>query len=112
MAQHRRQQRLRWAALTAAFVALAAAASFEVATGGWPAFPSGPSSADSKEAHAGTIVVETTTGECKKMKFDNDSGEITGDFRCDGSVLDSQGVPVPTGTIHRLNAIEDSFRGK
>jgi hypothetical protein len=120
MLRRRRQMQLRWPALVLAFLALAAAVYFAMATSFWSLFPSQASSeesaqiSDPKETHAGKIILKPNTGECEQMKFDNDSGRVTGDVRtCDSEiVLDSHGVPVPMGTIHRLNAIGDSFRGK
>ncbi len=45
------------------------------------------------------------------MKFDNDSGRPIGQFKpCDtADILDANGVPMPTGTIRRLDAISKSF---
>ena len=116
--RHRRQMWLRWSALVLAFLALVAAAYFETATNLWSLLRSRASSeestqiSDPKDTHAGKIILKTNPDQCEQMKFDNDSGRITGDIgTCDSKVvLDPNGMPVPIGTIHRLNAIGDSFR--
>jgi hypothetical protein len=69
-------------------------------------------SANSEAARTGTIVVQTGENRCEFRKFDNGNGRmIVEDMKsCDDSViLDSYGVPVPMGTVHRLNAISKSF---
>jgi hypothetical protein len=47
------------------------------------------------------------------MKFDNDSGRTIDNIkRCeDNVVLDAKNIPVPVGTLHRLDAISKSFSG-
>jgi hypothetical protein len=64
--------------------------------------------------HTGTIIVHESGDHCKEIKFDNDTGKtLERQVRCDGqNVLDSQGVPAPAGTIHRLDAISRSFFGR
>ena len=48
------------------------------------------------------------------MKFDNDNGRTIEQFKpCDNAgILDANGVPVPVGTIRRLDAISKSFSGR
>jgi hypothetical protein len=62
-------------------------------------------------ARTGTIVRQTDANRCEHMKFDNDSGRTLENFKsCKNAVvLDSRGVPVPMGTVHRLDAISKSF---
>jgi hypothetical protein len=59
----------------------------------------------------GKIVVQPGSNDCKQKKFDNQSGRISEHTSpCDDRiVLDVHGVPVPVGTIHRLDAIRKSF---
>jgi hypothetical protein len=111
--RHRRQMQLGWSALVLAFLALVVAVYFETATSLWSLFRPLVSSeesaqiSDPKETHAGKIILKTNPDQCEQMKFDNDSGRITGDIgNCDSKVvLDGNGMPVPIGTINRLNAI-------
>jgi hypothetical protein len=68
-------------------------------------------SANSESARIGVIVLQTDEDRCERMKFDNDTGRTIENFKsCDNTViLDSHGVPVPLGTLHRLDAISRSF---
>ena len=69
-------------------------------------------SANSEVARTGTIVMQTDENRCEFRKFDNDSGRMIVESveRCNNTViLDQHGVPVPLGTIHRLDAIGKSF---
>jgi hypothetical protein len=69
-------------------------------------------SANSEATRNGTIVVQTGENRCEFRKFDNGSGRIIVENTksCnDPVILDSYGVPVPMGTVHRLNAISKSF---
>lgn len=63
------------------------------------------------ETHVGKIVLQAGTGKCKQIKFDNDSGGFAeSSASCDDKIIfDKHGVPVPQGTIHRLDAISKSF---
>jgi len=72
-----------------------------------------PQSADQAGARVGSIVVQNNNGTCRVMKFDNSTGQtLQTSTHCDEpEVLDSHGVPVPTGTVHRLESISKSFRG-
>lgn len=62
----------------------------------------------------GKIVVGGGLNQCKQMNFDNESGRISEDrIPCDDRVvLNSRGVPIPQGTVHRLDAISKSFSGR
>lgn len=48
------------------------------------------------------------------MKFDNRTGRtIENERHCENTTtLDAQGIPVPEGTIHRLDSISKSFLGE
>ncbi len=61
----------------------------------------------------GTIEFQTDQNRCDLMKFDNDTGRtIAAPSNCQNNVtLDAHGIPVPTGTIHRLDSISKSFSG-
>jgi len=77
---------------------------------------------DAEAQRTGKIVLRADSGQCKKLKFDNRNGAMTEDpSPCDDElvfdsngvlVLGSQGVPVPQGTMHRLDAISKSFMAK
>jgi len=69
---------------------------------------------DAETDRTGKIVMQASSGQCKKMKFDNQNGAVTEDSSpCDDKlVFDSHGVPVPQGTVRRLDAISKSFMAK
>jgi hypothetical protein len=71
------------------------------------------SDADTDGARTGKIIVQTDLDHCRQGTFDNNNGRIvSNDGPCEGDiVLDAHGMPVPTGTIHRLNSISKSFSG-
>jgi hypothetical protein len=49
---------------------------------------------------------------CSRQTFDNQTGRMTRSQQpCEATAYDSNGVPVPLGTIHRLDAISKSFSG-
>jgi hypothetical protein len=70
-------------------------------------------SSDAQELQIGTIELQTGQDQCDLLKFDNATGRtISGRERCHSSVtLDAHGVPIPTGTVHRLDSISKSFLG-
>lgn len=72
-----------------------------------------PQPVDVQEMRIGTIEVQTAQDQCDLLKFDNDTGRTINEFKsCHGNVaLDAHGVPVPAGTVHRLNSISKSFLG-
>ncbi|HEY6257696.1 MAG TPA: hypothetical protein VIY51_18090 [Xanthobacteraceae bacterium] len=50
---------------------------------------------------------------CSQQVFDNQTGRMTTSPQpCEATVYDSNGMPVPIGTIHRLDAISKSFTNK
>jgi len=112
-----RHRRKRWASLlsflgiVAAFVVLATTFDFKGLL--IHALSEETQSANSEMARTGTIVQQAEDGDCVLMKFDNDSGRTIDHVKhCDNTaVRDAQGVPVPTGTVHRLDAISKSFLG-
>jgi hypothetical protein len=66
-----------------------------------------------REERTGTIVHEGDMNRCEQMTFDNESGRtIEYPAPCGNrNVLDAHGVPIPQGTVHRLDAISKSFFG-
>ena len=49
---------------------------------------------------------------CSQQVFDNQTGRMRqSQLPCEATTFDSNGVPVPVGTIHRLDAISKSFPG-
>ena len=49
---------------------------------------------------------------CAQQVFDNQTGRMTTTPQpCQATVYDSNGMPVPVGTIHRLDSISKSFSG-
>jgi hypothetical protein len=62
------------------------------------------------DARKGIIVLQPSAEQCRSVIFDNDTGRMTDVLRpCSKEVLDAQGVPVPHGTIRRIDAISKSF---
>ncbi|HUZ33420.1 MAG TPA: hypothetical protein VMV19_15145 [Xanthobacteraceae bacterium] len=60
----------------------------------------------------GIIAHQVGNQECAWARFDNATGRTTGASGCtNGVVFDAHGVPIPVGTIHRLDAISKSFSG-
>ena len=59
-----------------------------------------------------TIVMRSGTNGCQQRSFNNQTGQISDQTSpCHNDVvLDAKGVPIPTGTIHTLNSISNSFK--
>jgi hypothetical protein len=66
---------------------------------------------DAGAMHIGNIREERGGQECTLAKFDNDTGRTIEDsHHCENTaVLNAHGVPVPVGTVHRLESISKSF---
>jgi hypothetical protein len=66
------------------------------------------------QAYSAKLVRETETGErCSNRAFDNRTGRlIETSERCEKTVVDDKGLPVPVGTVRRLDAINKSFYGR
>jgi hypothetical protein len=72
--------------------------------------PDRPTEAASREnQRVGRIILEIDPDQCRQLKFDNVTGQISGTSTPCESAFDSHGEPVPLGTLHRLNAISQSF---
>jgi hypothetical protein len=58
-------------------------------------------------------VMNDTGNGCTQQILDNQTWHTSGAAQpCDPVLRDANGVPVPVGTIHRLDAINKSFMGK
>jgi hypothetical protein len=117
-AGHRRKKstRRRDIAISALCVSAVVAALILVAELGipWLSHPiSNPAinTTDADNSQIGTLTLQTDENKCELMKFNNETGRtIEHDARCQKDVaLDAHGVPVPMGTVHRLDAISRSF---
>jgi hypothetical protein len=60
------------------------------------------------------VMIDSADGNgCRQQVFDNQTWHMTRSQEpCDTMSRDSNGVPVPSGTIHRLDAVSKSFSGK
>jgi hypothetical protein len=64
------------------------------------------------DTHTAKITNESGGKGCSQETFDNQTGRITRSQQpCEATAYDSHGVPIPLGTIHRLDAISKSFSG-
>jgi hypothetical protein len=52
-------------------------------------------------------VIDELSRQCRN--FDNQTGRMTQGEPCEVVPRDAQGVPIPVGTIHRLDSISKSF---
>jgi len=68
---------------------------------------------ESQDIRSGTITLQSAQGDCQILKFDNDTGRPIGNSeQCHQRLtFDSHGVPIPLGTVHRLQSISKSFSG-
>jgi hypothetical protein len=80
-------------------------------------FSTAPAPVESGASHAdpngvATIVLHSSTSGCQQRSFNNQTGQISDQTSpCHNDVvLDAKGMPVPTGTIHTLNSISNSFK--
>jgi len=63
--------------------------------------------------HAGKITNEADGRGCFQQQFDNKTGRLTQLHEpCETVARDNSGVPIPVGTIHRLDAISKGFSGR
>ena len=105
------QQRHQALIVSGAMLLVAAGAAFATLIGGyWPSKQ--PTPVPISEDFRGAIVTGNLDGTgCSLQVFDNRKGRTARSQQpCDNSTYDSNGVPIPTGTIHRLDAISKSFR--
>ena len=75
-----------------------------------PIVENGASRADPNSV--ATIVLHSNTNGCQQRSFNNRTGQISDQTSpCHNDVvLDAKGLPIPTGTIHTLNSISNSFK--
>jgi hypothetical protein len=65
------------------------------------------------DLHTAKITRELGGKTCARDIFDNQTGRMTRSNQpCDETIYDSNGAPIPLGTIHRLDAINKSFLGR
>jgi hypothetical protein len=109
----RRQVLIRTTGIAAAIIALTVTANITMpwisAVGANGQMQSG----DAQDRRVGTIEVQSGQDRCDLLKFDNATGRrINASMSCHSDVmLDARGVPVPMGTVHRLDSISKSFLG-
>jgi hypothetical protein len=60
------------------------------------------------------VFIDTTgRGDCQQEVFDNQTWRVTRSRQpCEVTEHDANGVPIPKGSMHRLDAISKSFRDK
>ena len=76
--------------------------------------PAAARASQGNEFDVGTArITNDLNGKCATGAFDNKTGRITqSDQPCAEIPRDSNGVPIPVGTIHRLDAISKAFSGR
>jgi hypothetical protein len=58
-------------------------------------------------------IMDDSGDGCSQKTLNNQTWQVTESKQpCDPILRDANGVPVPVGTIHRLDAINKSFMGK
>ena len=68
---------------------------------------------DPQELRVGKIVLRTDADHCKRLSFDNNSGQITEESPCDTTMVGRHNaIPIPEGTARRLDEISKSFLAK
>jgi hypothetical protein len=94
-------------------VAVSAVAAIVVASGqATPPPVRSVSGMSDSELRTARVTREVVGAGCSQQTFDNQTGRMADSSQpCDPTVYDKNGVPVPIGTIHRLDAISKSFPG-
>lgn len=74
-------------------------------------FRRAPGATASAPSRIGKIVLDSSPERCRQLSFDNDTGRIyPDDSPCEESVpRDAAGIPLPVGTLQRLEAISKAF---
>ena len=69
--------------------------------------------ANTPDVGVGSISQQTDKGRCELVKFDNYTRRtIEYSQHCETNIVrDAHGLPVPVGTVHRLDSISKSFLG-
>jgi len=93
-----------------ASIAVVAALAIGFSTVPAPLVENGASHADPNSV--ATIVLRSGASGCQQKSFNNQTGQISDQTsQCYNDItLDAKGMPVPTGTIHTLNSISNSFK--
>jgi hypothetical protein len=110
-----RTQERRRALIVSGGILLLAAVSVAVAIGfprsGHPLnSPPTASAPPNSELRTAKFTNDSDGKGCWQQTFDNQTGRMTRSQRpCETTAHDSNGVPIPLGTIHRLDAINKSF---
>jgi hypothetical protein len=93
-----------------ASIAIVAVFAIGFSTAPAPVVENGASHADPDSV--ATIVLHSSTSGCQQRSFNNQTGQISDQISpCPNDVvLDANGLPMPTGTIHTLNSISKSFK--
>jgi hypothetical protein len=80
-----------------------------VLVGAWRAGAPGTSSTSDNDLRTARITRDEN-GTCAQQVFDNQTGRMMRSSQpCEATTYDSNGMPVPVGTIHRLDAISKGF---
>jgi hypothetical protein len=70
------------------------------------------SAAPDSDVQTAKITKDFGGKDCSQEIFNNQTGRTTRSPKpCEATALDGNGVPIPLGTIHRLDAISKSFPG-
>jgi hypothetical protein len=93
-----------------ALIAVVAVLAIGSSTAPSPLVQNGASQAE--PSSVATIVLHSSTSGCQQKTFNNQTGQISDQTSpCHNDViLDAKGMPMPTGTIHTLNSITNSFK--
>jgi hypothetical protein len=95
------------AATITAVVVVTASPTSVIATGAPPA-----AAPPENELRTARITTNSDGNGCWQKVFDNQTGRVLQSRKpCEAAAYDINGVPVPIGTIHRLDAISKSFSG-
>jgi len=73
--------------------------------------PLGPRDTFGIEERSGAIVLPATNNKCRQIAFNNDTGRMVESSKpCEKKpALDDKGVPVPEGTMRRMDSIRQGF---
>jgi hypothetical protein len=92
--------------------AAAVIAAHSLMSGHSPPAPQVALAAPDGDPHTAKITRELGGKACEQDIFDNQTGRMTRSAQpCNPTTYDSNGAPIPLGTIHRLDAINKSFPG-
>ena len=91
-------------------VLLVTALSALVLVGAWRSGASGTGSSTPDNDLRTARITRDNNGTCAQQVFDNQTGRMMRSSQpCEATTYDSNGMPVPVGTIHRLDAISKGF---